>query len=380
MAWDVLRPLTDDPEPTPEYEERHGGSNMDPFTLSLNTVRGEAMHAVVRYALWVHRHIKEAVDGEERSAHGFDDMPEVQEVFDYHLDPIHDPSLAVRATYGHWLPWLDSIDHQWGSQNKGRIYPPDEAQADLWSAAWNAYIRFVNPYDNILDLLYDEYARAIENISEEPQSGAGRGEHTGEQLVQHLMVFYGRGKLEIEDPEGLLAKFYHHAPDRLCGHAFWVVGRSLKQMDTVPTEVLERSRRLCEHRIETARNSTSPDNYRLEMKAVGWLFASLKFEDDWALTHLRKALEISGKADPDHNVIEHLAALAPAYPRTTVECLGMMVDGDKEGWHISYWGNLLRTTLAAALRSDDITAQQSAAALINRLGSRGFLEFQDLLE
>ena len=52
-AWEVLTPLTEDEEPTPEYETRYGGSNMDPATLSINTTRGEAMHAVVRYATWV---------------------------------------------------------------------------------------------------------------------------------------------------------------------------------------------------------------------------------------------------------------------------------------------------------------------------------------
>ena len=32
-VWDILLPLTDDPDPTPEDEARYGGSNMDPATL-----------------------------------------------------------------------------------------------------------------------------------------------------------------------------------------------------------------------------------------------------------------------------------------------------------------------------------------------------------
>ncbi|MCA1614548.1 MAG: hypothetical protein LC795_09815 [Acidobacteria bacterium] len=378
-AWVVLRPLADDPEPTPEYEERYGGSNMDPFTLSLNTVRGKALHAVVEYARWVDRHVEAAASGAERAGRGFDEMPEVREVLDSHLDPELDPSLAIRAVYGQWLPWLDSIDHRWASQNKERIYPANEAQTALWNAAWDAYIRSVKPYDTILELLRDEYTRAVEHICEEPADGARRPQSMGERLVHHLTVFYGRGKLELDDPEGLLAKFYRHAPDRLRAQALWVMGRGLQQVDSVPPEVLERSRHLCEHRIEAARSSGSPGDYKVEMKAVGWLFASLKFDDAWALTQLRSALEVSGEADPDREVVQRLAALAPAHPITTVECLGMMVDGDKEGWRIRYWGILVRNILAAARQSDDATAQQSAAALINRLGARGFIEFQDLL-
>jgi len=54
-VWLILMPITDDSEPTPEYEDRYGPPNMDWLTLSLNTTRGEAIHAVISYALWVHR-------------------------------------------------------------------------------------------------------------------------------------------------------------------------------------------------------------------------------------------------------------------------------------------------------------------------------------
>src|SRR5713101_5311940 len=65
-AWNVLKLITDDPNPTPEDEARHGGSNMDPATLSINTTRGEAMHAVVRYALWVRRHLEKRPEAKNR--------------------------------------------------------------------------------------------------------------------------------------------------------------------------------------------------------------------------------------------------------------------------------------------------------------------------
>src|SRR5690606_30022214 len=54
-VWPILERLAQNPDPTPEHESRYGGSNMDPATLSLNTVRGETFHAVVRYGLWWRR-------------------------------------------------------------------------------------------------------------------------------------------------------------------------------------------------------------------------------------------------------------------------------------------------------------------------------------
>ncbi len=43
---ELIKELSSDPEPTPEYEEKYGGDNMDPLTLSMNTVRGEAMRTL----------------------------------------------------------------------------------------------------------------------------------------------------------------------------------------------------------------------------------------------------------------------------------------------------------------------------------------------
>jgi hypothetical protein len=116
-VWNVLKPITDDPNPTPEDEARHGGSNMDPATLSINTTRGEAMHAVVRYALWVRRHLEKEPDGRERISRGFNDMREVLDVLNAHLDPEEDPSLAIRAVYGQWFPWLVLLDREWAVTN-----------------------------------------------------------------------------------------------------------------------------------------------------------------------------------------------------------------------------------------------------------------------
>ena len=83
QVWEIIAPLTEDPEPTPEYEMRYGGSNMDALSLSINTNRGKAMHAVVSYALWVRR--DDDKSHPERIAAGLDAMREVRDVLDAHL-------------------------------------------------------------------------------------------------------------------------------------------------------------------------------------------------------------------------------------------------------------------------------------------------------
>src|SRR5207302_2746020 len=105
-AWSVLRPLADEADPTVEEDASAG---MDPATMSINTTRGEAMHAVVQYALWLHRDLKARGDEEQVRA-GFASMPEVHEVLERGLQPEIEPSRTVRAGYGQWVLWLDLLD------------------------------------------------------------------------------------------------------------------------------------------------------------------------------------------------------------------------------------------------------------------------------
>jgi hypothetical protein len=378
-AWGVLRLLTEDPEPTPEYEERYGGLNMDPMTLSINTTRGEAMHAVVRYALWVQRHIKEATDGAESAAQGFDEMPEVREVLDSHLDPSHDPSLAIHAVYGLWVPWLITIDSVWVNQHLTDIFPVDERLRNLRNAAWETYIVYNGPYNNIFEVLRDEYGHAVERIGEASASENRAPERPENRLAEHLMIFYGRGIISLDSPQDLLARFYEKAPDKIRAHALWLVGRDFRELEAVPHEVLDRFQVLWQHRFDTIRTSPRLESHTAELKAFGWLFSSMKFDDTWAIVQLRDALKLSGWADHHYMVVEYLATLSNKHPALAIECLDLMVEGDKEGWGINRWGNYPRTILVNARQSANENAQEIAVNLINRLGARGYLEYRNLL-
>src|SRR5262249_49795838 len=159
QVWAVLERLTEDPDPSPEYEARFGGSNMDPPTLALNTVRGAAMTAVMRYVAWVRQ------NSEKRGTTvSLAEMSEVLVVLEKHLDPTRDPSLAVRSVYGRWLPWLVSWDRSWVQSHLALILPRDERLAILWEAAWDTYVVFCPPYNETFKVLSEEYRHAIERI------------------------------------------------------------------------------------------------------------------------------------------------------------------------------------------------------------------------
>jgi hypothetical protein len=379
LAWDVLRPLTDDPEPTLESNTPAEGSYLDLASLSINTTRGKAMHAVVRYALWVRQHIEKAPDSREHTTHGFDEMPEVRDVLNAHLDPQQDRALAIRAVYGQWFPWLVFLDRQWATEHVSSIFSQDESLQDLRDAAWETYVVFCAPYETAFEVLREEYGRAVERLG---TSSIQRRPMTNpeEHLAEHLMILYQWGKLSLDEPNGLLARFYAKASDALCSHALAIEGRRLLgTQETVPPEILDRLKRLWEQRLAVARAAQSSAAHAAELASFGLWFASAKFDDRWAMAQLTEVLRLVGKVEPDHMVVERLAALVIRMPQQAVECLRLIVKGDKEGWAILGWPEHARTILATAIQSADAEARETAVDLVHRLGALGHREFRNLL-
>ncbi len=379
-TWAVMKLLTGDPEPDQEYEARYGGSNMDPATLSINTTRGDAMHAAVRYALWVRRNIEKEPHGEERIKWGFEEIPEVREVLETHLDPALDPSLAVRSVYGQWFPWLVLLDGKWATAHVPRIFPPEESFRDLRDAAWETYLVFCKPYDNVFEVLHNEYKRAVECIGAIPSERRRHLANPEERLAEHLLIFYERGKLDLDDPKGLLSLFYEKAPAALRGHALTIEGQRLyRTTGEVPHEILDRLKILWERRLAAAQADAHPETYTAELSAFGWWFVSAKF-DAWSLDQLIAVLKISpGMEIVEHLLYKRLTALAPAMPRKAVECLRLITEGDVEGWRLYTQREHARAILATAIQSTDTKARESAEDLIHRFGAQGHFEFRDLL-
>jgi len=373
-VWAILEPLTDDSDPTPEEEKRYSGSDVDPAFLSVNTTRGEAMHAVVHYALWIRRHIEKQGNARERLSKGFDEMPEVRKVLETHLDTQSEPSLAIRSVYGRWFPWFALLDANWAKDNVARIFPLEEQNRDYFEAAWNTYLVFNQPYSSVFQLLSRQYRIAVERID------SPRGEERwladpDKKLAEHLMVYHWRGQLDLTDP--LLLTFWRKAPDELRGYAIEFIGRRLKQTEkAIPRIIINRLQRLWEERILRAQEDCT--NHQKELSAFGWWFVSNKFDLDWAINQLINVLTLSHRIEPVHMVLEQLTTAADTYPKESVKCLGMIAEGEQEGWNLYANRGHIQRILEKAMQNRN--AREAAIRVINYLGSRGFLEFRNLLK
>jgi len=377
QAWDVLEPITDDPEPTPDYEAKYGGSNMEPATMSINTARGEAMHAVVLYGLWIRRHIEKESDAKARLNRGFDEMPEVREVLHTHL--IKDPSLAIRSVYGRFFPWLFLLDADWAQTNIITIFPTDDSLRPFFEAAWNTYIVFCQPFDNVLEVLKPVYAHAINQLSKQrdEKSQAYDSDH---HLVTHLATFYWRGKIDLQAKSGLLELFWSKAPPKLRGYLFEHVGRSLSSTKLdIAAEIIDRLKQLWQYRLAVANASSQLESYKEELAGFSWYFTSGKFTDEWVIDQLTEVLKLVKKIDYPQFVVERLAAITTGHPRASVECLRLIVGSELESWEIYSWRNEAKQILQIAIQSADVKARETAIDLVHRLGAMGYLEFRDVL-
>lgn len=373
-VWNILEPLTRDPDPTPEYEAKYGGQNMDPSTMALNTVRGKAFATLVSYAAWLGRY-EAGLDPARPMS--FEVMPEVRDVLNEHLDVDRDPALTIRAVYGQYFPWLQHFDHEWAQTAVDRIFPLDEKNAVYLRSAWDAYLMFNPAYGTLLQLLRAQYARAVSHVDEwddEKRLPYSPAEH----LAEHLLTYYWHGEIAIDDE--LLIDFFRLAADAVRGHAIEFVGHFLEEAsEELEPTILTRLREFWEWRIQTARDSGNWAEHQSELAQFGRWFSSRKFDGAWSLDQLEAILDATQQVEPDFEVIRTLALIAVRFPLQCVRCAARIAQGSRHGWSIDSNREQFEVIIKTALSSDDVEAKAVAERLIQYLVGRGHFQYRSML-
>lgn len=376
LVWDVLQPLTEDPNPGLEDEE---GEKFDPSFLSINSTRGRALDAVIDYAWWLRRLTDAARKADGQPPITFDSMPEVRAVLEARLDVAREPTLTIRSVYGRHLTSLARLDWDWLRANVSRILPEGAGDPERFTAAWESFVCFNLPNTTLLPVLMPAYRRAVSQIGQ-PGGMLHHPELPEDRLAEHLMVYYWLGSLEFGSADGLLDAFYATAPDKLRGHAMWFVGTSASHWDEgAPPQIFDRLRNLVERRLEAARQAASSADFVRELANFGWWFASEKFDERWSLKTLLAVLRLTPKVEGERDVVKLLAARCARYPVECVTCLRLMIEGDGPGWLLVVVEKDAMELLRQALASNNSEAVRSARRLAEELIARGHFGFRTLL-
>ena len=356
--FDLIEGVASDPHPTPAEEERFGPPNMSPDDLALNSVRPRALDAAVQYGIWVYRN------------HPEDPFSEITSLIEQHLDPVADPSVAVRAVLGREFSNLLAFDRGWAEAAAARIYPAEEPLRRLWEAAWDAYLwRGLRNKPTWL-ALRDRYTLAVARLA--PGSEDRRDQSRDHALTNHLMNLYWAGELALDD--GLLAAFFASADDETRRMALESVGRGLAQDGpALEPAVLDRLLALWDSRVQAAQTRASQ-----ELSAYGWWFSSTRLPAVRRFDGLRNALTLAGAAEPAHMVVEQLASLSADHPRSAAELLADMVDHEPDGWRFSLWDESAAAIIHTALASTDHDARRAAQEAASRAAARGHVSWLDI--
>ena len=345
---------------------------MGPLTLSMNTNRGKAMRAVMSYALWCRRELAE--DGTDNKS-GFDDMPEVRDLLAEHLNPATEPSVAVRAVYGEYLPWLGFIDKGWVNTHLSDIFPASPEDASLRDAAWNTYICWSQPYDPIFSLLQSEYAAAIDRVPSVGGRDLSDSDGADQKLGEHLVTFHWRGQL----PRPLLDRWFEVADDELAAHSMEFVGRALRNNEgEVPPKVLQRIRDLWDWRLDAIRDC--PEQHALEAGVFALTFVSSKFDDDWSLAALETTLATGSPEWLGQDAIERLTEIATSKPATATRLARRMLERAANEWDHATWEDPVRSLLVATMDAHDAETRDHREAIIDHYVKRGYFDFKNLAQ
>ncbi len=371
-AWAVLQVLADDFEvrPNPDGDVQSGGT--DGEQPALDTTRSNAIEAVIRYAVWV------CGRSADHASPGLCAVPEARAVLERHLDPLHDPSVPVRMAYGRFLPSLVWLDMQWVRDNVGRVFPQEQRWVHLRRSAWNAYLKFCQPYSNVLDVLTGEYEWAVEQL---PSTDGPFGK-SDEDLAQHLMVYYWWGKIDLQAGGNLLQMFFSEASDELRSHAISFIGRSLGPEESrLPPVLVDRFMRLWDWRVAEVRQSADKHAYWREISAFGWWFKSSKFPREWAKEQLYTAVQLVGWIEPEEIVLKQLVDEVHSDPDMVLDCLDRVFHTavETEGWRADSLLKPAHAILEQALQIE--TARSRALGIVNSFGAAGYIaQFRDLAD
>jgi hypothetical protein len=367
-VWTLLKPLTRDPDPSPQREEQESGSGLDPANLSLDSTRGEAFHTSIRYAFWVERSL-----GKEFK--GMTSIPELAELLEAHLKPTIEPSIAIRSVYGQWFPQFVRMDRDWAGEIASHIFPTEPRHAHLFHAAWDTYIIFNQAWPDVFELIGDAYAHAVDTIGSECREEL-LTDNPRRALGDHLLLLTARG---LGAARKLFASYWSRAETTLRTEVLGQAGWSLQggTPESLGTEMRDR---LCEV-WEWVESAVPPGDgeQAAPLAAFGRWFGVLAFDPEWRLSHAQAVLAHGVHMDQDFGVYEALPALALGDPLGAVTVLRGMIDTDPEG--LTLYGSVdpARDVLASAFASADNEAHKAAVDLVHLLGSKGMNEFRDLL-
>jgi hypothetical protein len=355
--------------------EKYGENSFDPYTRSLNCVRGQAMHGLIQYMLYVYRKDKKL--NTTTFKEGIFDS-EIQKVFDEKLDKDKDPSLAVHSVFGAYIPQIQLLSPEWLEKNLEKIFPVDDKKSKYWDAAWDAYILTSNLFKNVFKLLLPQYKKAVLRLSSDKEK-TNIGSSPDERLAQHLMLAYLNDLTGLGHENELFDLFFKNAPDNIRSSGiFWfyenLKTEGVKEEDPKWKKLWS----LWNKRLNDAEAEEISKNMEEMSCYLRWLpYCPVGYKDLVPL--IKKSIRYLHDAYDSKQLIEFVAKNCDENPLGSMEILRDVIFLGKEPW----WNpkdedeeKILRNAIASGIEE----AKKLAYEVINFRGESGDFRWKVLLD
>ncbi len=366
LIWSVIETLCEHPDPTPEHEEKYGGNNMDPFTMSINTVRGEAFHSLFTYMIWCNK-LNQKMSGKSKKLFVPD---EVKQVAERHLDTKIDSTLSIRSVFGKYLPWIILYDEDWANRIIKQILP--EEDKDLRYAAWETYM--VNTiFPEVYIFMQPYYETAIKELSmrlPKRRYWVDIVENLAGHVMLGMIFNIDKGK------KPLYKEYFNKANAKQRGIAISFVGRSIILKDA-PAHSKERKpnikkmQNFWEWRL---RENSSVD----ELKEFGWWVKENFFDNEWMLERLLEIVKVTcGVLEGEHWAIKTLSKLSKDFPLLCADITNLLIRaGDRHNRYLFIYEEEIQNILNNVFRSGDKDAEKIGEQALDFLTKMGFEKFR----
>lgn len=360
----VLEKFAEHPEPTPEHEAEYGGTNMDPLTLSLNTIRPVAIRTLIRL---VNRSPETAAASEALA------------VLEHHIAD-HDPSLAVAAAIGEGTGRLYDSVRSWLEERVRAIFGETIPTTRYQQVALSTALAIHHVHMALIKLLREPLMLMIQEMPDvEFVTGWRSHNRTFPQLIgDWVVIAMIGGDMDYDDP--LAQAWFARADAKVRGEVLGHLGWQITQWSTVPDDVLQGVAGLWDRRIAHVKHH--PEE-AAELAGIYWLARSEKYEVAWWLPRLEYASSVVANFETHGMIGERLAAASQVDPATTlrvVENILAGVESSSSRGEYDLMEHAVPQVLASALDTSEPSLQRSARDLMNRLGDAGYIALKERVE
>lgn len=359
--WSIIASCCEDPAPTAE-EERDQAPQEEAGFLSLahTAMRPQGLRAAIAYGLWLRRRSPDA------------DLGIVRALLEKHLDPHHDPSRAVRSIYGELFAGLVWMDRDWAAQHVKAIFPLDSDQERLLDAAWDGYLGSTQLTTNAWNLLTDVYIVMVDRLGQ-PSPNVPEQFRTS-TLGLHLINRLWNGQIHVESHNGLLRRYYRHAPAQDAAHLLHEIGTGLNELESPDSALIARLTDLWDFQVEAVRLGADA----AELAEFGPWFASGHFDAQWSLRQLLVTFTLAGDIEADDAMLSKLADLASAHIQVCLTVLERWIRTAPHAWRLNHNIDNIRRILSIG-QAGDLTAVTTSTKVISMLARDHGIDLRDLI-